>query len=284
MTEMYAFIAVFAAQILLLSILGPRALVAPLRGQIDAFIALRQPDVGRASLAQLDRKLKLYRWMSWVAAIIGAALLAAIIRYMQRPDWTDGPLEAIVPAYWILQLLPMLLAILAVTRFHELLKRALPPEKRKALLQRRGLFDFVPRSVIALAVLMYFLFIGLLVYIEKHPFPGFAGLLTNAIGITLLYAVMASAIFMTLRRMGSSPLQARDQRLRSVGLAVRVCVYTCILCVASLALNMTLVLLDEQRLEPTFGSISLILIALLAGVALKSQVSLRHPTGAASLD
>lgn len=274
MTEMYAFIVAFSAQVFVVSVLGPRTLATPLRNQIAAFIDARRPAIDAAALASLDRKLQLFRTLSWTIALLGVLLLLGMIRYMQRPDWTDGPLEAVVPAYWLLQVIPHFLALVVVGRFHGALKRSLPPEKRTALLQPRGLFDFVPRALLVLAALVYASFIGLLVYIERHPFPGFAGIFINAMGATLIYAMMALAIYLTLRRMGSSPLQRREERMRSVGLAVRVCVFMCILTVAGLALNMTLILMDEQRWEPTFGCLSLLFVSLLARLATKSQMGL----------
>jgi hypothetical protein len=184
----------------------------------------------------------------------------------------------------VIQTLPTLLAAATASRFHVVLKQSLPQEKRKALLQPRGLFDFVPRSAVALAVLAYFLFIVLLAYIERHPFPGFGGLLTNAAIVALVYAAMAFAIYLTLRTMGSSPLQAREERMRSVGLAVRVLVYSCITCVTFIALILTLTLLGLQRWEPAFVSASVVVTGLLCGIALREQTripAVPHATTAA---
>lgn len=279
MFEMYGFIAAFTAQILIFSVLGPLRLVGSLRGQIARFIADRAPPVDPSAAARVDRRLRLFRLLGLGTAVVGLLLLVAMMRYMLRPDWDDGPLEAVVPLYFLVQVLPTFLAFLTAGRFHGVLKRALPPEKRRALLQPRGLFDFVSRSAVALAVLVYFLFVAFLLYIEQHPFSGFAGALVNIVGITGIYAVMSLAIYVTLRKMGSSPLQPREDRVRSVGLAVRIYVYSCIVCVAGLSLNFTLVLLDEQRWEPTFGSIGLVVLGLLTLMALREQMRIPGGTG-----
>lgn len=271
MYEMYGFIAAFTAQILIFSVLGPLRLVGGLRGQIKQFIAEREPAIDPLIAARVDRRLQGLCSMGLATAVIGLLLLVVMIRYMQRPDWTDGPLEAVVPFYFLVQGLPTLLAFMTASRFHAVLKHSLPPERRKALLQPRGLFDFVSRSAVAMAALAYFLFVAFLFYIERHPFPGFAGALVDILGITVVYALLALAIYVTLRTMGSSPLQAREDRMRSVGLAVRICVYTCFVTVASMSLTMTLTLLDQQRWEPTFVSISIVANGLLYRMALKEQ-------------
>lgn len=278
MFEMYGFIAAFLVQIIFFSVLGPLRLVDGLRRQIARFIAERAPAIDASAAGQVDRRLRLFQQMGLGTAVIGLLLLAGMIRYMLRPNWTDGPLEALVPAYFLLQILPTFLAVVIAGRFHGLLKRSLPPEKRKALLQPRGLFDFVPRFAVALALLVYLLHMALLAYIERNPFPGFAGLLHNAVFVTLLYGAMATAIYATVRKMGASPLQGREERMRSVSIAVQVCVYSCVLGVANISINMALILFDEQRWEPTFGSIGLVAIGLLMRMALHEQ--LRIPGGA----
>jgi hypothetical protein len=280
MIEMYGFIAAFIAQIIVFSVLGPLRVTEVLRVEIQRFITGQSPPIDPHAATRVDRRLRLLRSLGLGTAVIGVALLVAMIRYMQRPNWTDGPLEAVVPAYWAIQILPTLIAVFAAGIFHGVLKKSLPVRKRKALLQPRSLFDFVSRSAIALAVLVYFLDIALLVYVERHPFPGFAGLPVNAALLTGMYILMGVVIYMTLRKMGSSPLQGREDRMRSVGVAVKVCVYSCILGVLNISMNMALILLDQQRWEPTFASIGLILTGILARMALKEQMRIPETTGA----
>ncbi len=278
MIEMYGFIAAFTAQIIFFSVLGPLRVTGVLRAEIRQFITERAPPVDPAAAARLDRRLRLFGMLGFGTAVIGMLLLVAMIRYMQRPDWTDGPLEAVVPFYFMLQLFPTVLAVVTAGQFHAVLKRSLPQEKRKALLQPRGLFDFVPRFTVALAIVAYCLYIALLLYIEQRPFPHFAGFVVNATMVTAMYGFVALGIYWTMRKMGSSPLQGREERMRSVGVAVKVAVYTCILSVVNISLNMTLILLDEQRWEPTFGCAGLILLGILGRMALKKQMHI--PGGA----
>jgi hypothetical protein len=282
MIEMYGLIAAFTAQIIFFSVLGPLRVTGVLREQIRLFIAEYAPPIDPEAAAQVDRRLRLLRFLGLATSVVGVALVVGMIRYMLRPDWTDGPLEVIVPAYFGIQVMPTFLAVVTAGAFHGVLKRSLPAQKRKALLQPRGLFDFVSRSAVALAVVVYFLYIALLTYIEQHPFPHFAGLPVNAGLVTAMYAMMAFAIYMTLRKMSSSPLQGREDRVRAVGVAVKVCVYSCIVGVANISVNMLLILLDEQRWEPTFQSLGLILVGVLARMALKEQLRIPEAEGLAT--
>jgi hypothetical protein len=282
MIEMYGFIAAFLVQIVFFSVLGPLVVIETLRAQIERFIAERAPPVDPVAITRVVHRLRLFRLLGLATGVIGLLLLIAMVRYMLRPDWTDGPLEAVVPAYFGLQVLPIFMALLTAGLFHDVLKRSLPPQKRKALLEPRGLFDFVPRSAIALALVAYCLHMALLVYIERHPFPGFAGLITNGVMVTVIYVLAAIGISVTLRKMASSPLQGRTERMHAVGLGVRLGVYVCIVSVLNISVNMALILLDEQRWEPTFGSLGLVLIGVLCRGALKEQLRIPAGTGAAT--
>jgi hypothetical protein len=282
MIEMYAFIAAFTAQIIFFSVLGPLRVIEVLREQIQQFIAEQAPPIDPEAASRVDRRLRLFGRLGLATAVVGLLLLVALIRYMLRPDWTDGVPEAVVPFYFLLQVLPTTLAVATAGMFHAELKRALPQATRKALLQPRGLFDFVPRTAVALAIVVYCLYIGLLLYIARHPFPFFAGFVINAGMITLMYAAVAFGIFWTIRRMASSPLQGREDRMRAVGVAVKVAVFVCILSVVNISLNMTLILLDEQRWEPTFQVIGLILFGVLSRLALREQMRIPGVAGHAT--
>lgn len=272
MYEMYGFIAAFTAQIIFFSVLGPLQLVGRLRQEIGRFIEERRPAIDVSAIATVDRKLRLLGSLGVATALIGLVLLFLMIRYMQRTDWTDGPLEVVVPLYFMVQIVPTSLAILVAGRFHGLLKRSLPPAKRKALLEPRRLFDFVPPAAVAVAAMAYVLYLGLLAHIERHPFPGFAGFLVNALMVTLLCGFFAIGVLVTLRRLAASPLQGRDDRMRTAGIVVKACVYAATICVLNLAANMLLILLDKQRWEPAVGCVGLILLGLLMWLGLREQL------------
>jgi hypothetical protein len=273
--EMYAFFAAFTAQILALSVLYPARLIRTARARITSYPAERFPELYPRGSSGFDRTLMRYRALNTGIAVLGLLLLGGLFGYMQRPDWDDGPVETLVSMYFAAQALPLVLAAGVAVRFNKVLRRSLPEEKRKALLQRRGLFDFVSPPVVFLAVLSYFLFVAFVIYIERNPFPGFAGASVNIGLVTLLYALMAFCVYAALYGRKSSPLQSHADRMHMIGLVVKVCVYSCIVNVVFLSLNFTLVLLDLQRWEPFALSVSLLSSVLLCFMAL--ETSSRQP-------
>ncbi|WP_129646695.1 hypothetical protein [Peristeroidobacter agariperforans] len=265
MIEAYAFFAVFVIQILAMSGLYPAWFIRYMRRQAASIpterLAQLYPgtDVGLAQKRFVTR----YRAVNIGIAALGLLLLGWLFKYMQQPDWDDGPVEALVGGYFLVQALPLGFIVWSVIRFNSVHKPAMLESKRKAVLQRRGLFDFVSPFVVCLAVLSYFLFVAFVIYILRHPFSGFAGLVTIG-AITLVYLLEGAVVYAVLYGKKPNPFETHAGRLRTMGLVVKSSVYSCIACVAFVSLNFTLVLLDLQRWEPFALSVFFVVTALLS--------------------
>ena len=251
MIEANAFLAMFTVQILAMSVLLPQRVIRLVRSTAQEFPAERfaqlYPRVDHHKI--LGRYLKLYRLLNPVILVLGVLLLGWLFRYLQRSDWDDGPVEALVFAYFVLQALPLLFAAWSAIRYNQLLGRLLEA-KRSTVLQRRGLFDFVSPFTVFLAVSSYFLFVAYVIYIAQNPFPGFAGALINIGFITLVYATQALGVYVMLYRKKVNPRETHAALVHTTGVGVKACVYMCIASVVTSSLNFTLVLLDLQRWEP----------------------------------
>jgi hypothetical protein len=278
MIEAYAFLAAFTVQILVMSVLYPAWFSRYLRVQATSIPAERlaqlypDVDVGHA----LKRFLIQYRTLTTVTAVLGLLLLGWLLSYMRRPDWDDGPVEALVAVYFMVQMmLPLGLVVWRAVRFNKKHKRSLPEAKRTATLQRRGLFDFISPFVVFLALLSYLLFAAFVIYVREHPFPGFAGAFVNLGAITLVYALNAFVVYQTLYGKKSNPFETHAGRVHTIGRVVKSGVYSCIFIVVFMSLNFSLVLLDLQRWEPFALSIFFVITALLSSMGFVAPP--RHP-------
>jgi hypothetical protein len=255
MLETYAFFAAFTVQILAMSVLYPARFGKYVRIQTTRFPAERfaqlYPNVDRNLAAQ--RFVTRYRALNTGIAVLGLLLLGWLFSYMRRPDWDDGPVEALIAGYFVAQMtLQLGLVAWIGVRYGKVLKHSLARGKRKAVLQRRGLFDFVSPPVVFLAILGYFLFAALViyveVYIEQDPFS-----LKECVtigGVTLVYALNAFVVYTQLYGRTSNPLETHARRIHTIGLTVKGSVYSCLLCVVYLSLNLTLERLDLERWAP----------------------------------
>jgi hypothetical protein len=107
-----------------------------------------------------------------VHAVLGLLLLGWLFSYLRRPDWDDGPVEVLVTVYFLVQaLVPLGFLVWHGVRFNKAHKRPLPEGKRKATLQRRGLFDFVSPFTIGVAGSSYLLFAALVIFSGSRHSP-----------------------------------------------------------------------------------------------------------------
>lgn len=268
MIEAYAFLAAFAVQILMMSVLYPAWFIRYIRAQSTRLPAGRLAqlypgvDLGRVQ----ERFVTQYRALTTCIAVLGLLLLGWLFSYMRRPDWDDGQVEILVAVYFFAALvLPLFLVAWVAVRFNREHKRPLPEAKRTATLQPRGLFDFISPFFVVLAVLSYLLFAAFVFYIEQHPFPGFAGLI-NLVGVTLVYALNAFVVYKVLYGKKGNPFETHEGRRHAIGLTVKSCVYSCIVIVVYLSLNFALGMLDLQRWEPFALSVFFVITALLASM------------------
>jgi len=266
MIEAYAFLAMFPLQILAMSVVYPAWFIRYSRRQAASIpnerLAQLYPGVD-LDLAR-ERFLTRYRRLNAVIVVTGLLLLGWLFDYLQRPDWDGGRVEILVTSYFLLQaVLPLGLLLWHGVRFNKARHRPLAKGKRTANLQRRGLFDFVSPIVVSVAALGYFLFAAYVIYLQQHPFKGFAGLVSLG-AVTLVYALNAFVVYATLYGKKPNPFQTHEGRVHTIGLVVKSSIYSCIACVVFLSLNFTLMLLDLQRWGPFALSVFFVITALLS--------------------
>lgn len=264
MYDVYAFLAIFVVQILALSVLHPFWLIRRFRAGMAS-----HPEIVEGA----ERGLAIYRWLNILAGALGLPLLAWLITYLRRPDWDDGPIEALLTVYFMAQILPILQYALTLARSHKRLRQSLPTGERRASLQRRGLFDFVSPFVVFLAVLSYLWFVGFAIYLEQNPFPGFAGAWVNIGLMTMLCALMAFCVYVVLHARKENPLLTHAERMRAIAVIVTICVCACIAFPLLLSMNFMLVLLDLQNWEPFALSASLIAWAFFGSIAVSANTT-----------
>jgi hypothetical protein len=222
MTEIYAYLTVFAVRVLALALLYPTWFISYLQtdAMLDDRTAERYPDLDFRSMR--DQFVARFRVLNICIALVGIALLSWLISYMQNPDSYDSRVKILVEIHFFALMVPLAYAIWIKIRHKRLLRRT-HPVKRRAVLQRRGFFDFVSRFAVVLAVVSYFLCSALVIYINQDPFPGFAGYYNIAI-ITVFYALLAFGVYRRLYGKKNHPLETHEERAYTTGVIVRTCV------------------------------------------------------------
>ncbi len=174
MIEAYAFLAMFTVQILLMSVLHPARLIKYCRAKLAEIPAEPYPQMDAGvdlAILSTERFLTLYRAMNTGIAVLGVLLLGLMFSEVRLLDW-----DKMTAFYFLLQASPLLPSFTVIgLRFYMVHRISMPEGKRKAVLQRRGLFDFVSPFAVFVAVATYFLFVAFMLYIEQNPIVGYAG-------------------------------------------------------------------------------------------------------------
>jgi hypothetical protein len=276
MIETYGFLAVFTVQVLAMSVWYPARFSRYVRVQANSLPAERLAQLypGVDLKLSTERFLTRYRAVNMGIAVLGLLLLGGLFYYMRRLDWKDERVIALSAAYFMMQMLPLMFVSWLGFRLNKVHKRSLLEGKRKATLQRRGLFDFISPFVVFLAVSSYFLVVAFVMYFQREPFPGF-----GLIGVlTLTYASQAFVVYWTLYGKKANPLVTHAGHLHNIGLAVKTIVYGCILCSLFFAFVFAVDLLDLKRWVPLAQSVCLLITTFLLLMGLSTPA--REPEAA----
>ena len=247
MIETYAFLVMFTLQIMVGSVLAPAWLIRRVRTKL-ASSAERFAELfpGVDQNLSAERFAFRHRALNTGIAVLGLLLLGWLFVHMRHPDWNQAKVPLLLTAYLMLQISPLILIGLKAARISKAFKSSTADGKRKAVLQRRGLFDFVSPLMVFLAVLSYVVFAALVFYIRQHPFPGFGGL-TNLAIITPIYAFNAFLVYGCLYGKNRNPVATHEDRLYAMGMIVKCSVYGCITVTVFGSLELTLSMLSLRR-------------------------------------
>lgn len=272
MIEIYAFLAVFTIQMLVMSVIQPILFVRTVRTEARGFPAERfaqlYPGVDHNGI--LERYLNRFRVANVGIAVLGVFLLGWLFNYMQRPDCDDGVVGSFVTLYFFLQASPVMVGGFLELRYKKLLEQLLEG-KRTAVLERRGLFDFVSPVAVLLAILSYCLFVACVFYAARHPFPGFGGRLANIGIVTAGHVFLAFIVYRTIYGKKVNSRETPAARARGIEMIVKACVYMSIVSTVAASLGLVVKLLDVQSWGPFRMSAYYLLFALFAVSGMTAQ-------------
>jgi len=148
-------------------------------------------------------------------------------------------------------------------RFNKVHRRLLREPKRKAVLQRRGLFDFISPSTVLLVVLTYLQYAAVIFYAARHPFPGFGGAFANIGGVSLMYILLGAVVVKLHYGKKKDPLQTNADRIRMIRGVANFYAWVCILMSVLLSFSIAQKLLKLETWGPFAGTVFFLIITLL---------------------
>ena len=168
-----------------------------------------------------EKFLRRFRVVNGVIAIAGLLLLVWLFDYMRHSAWDSSTVIVISAIYYVIQLAPVLYVARLGFKLNNVFRRSWPEAKRKATLQRRGLFDFVSPFAVFLAIGGYLAIVPFIVLVQEKPFPGY-----QLLGVlTLTYLMQGAVIYHALYGKKMNPLETPELRAHRIGMTAKTGVY-----------------------------------------------------------
>lgn len=260
MIEVYGFLAVFALQVFALSVAYPTQFNKYVRAQASSIPTERLVRLfpGVDLELAVERFLTRHRAVNTGIALLGVAMLAWFFVYMRDVDWNEEWVIGLSAAYFMIQFSPALFVAWLGFRWTREHRPSLLDAKRKATLERRGLFDFISPFAVFITFSAYAACVALIVVLQEKPFPGYA-----LIGVlTVTYAAQSWVVYRALYGKAGNPFESQTDRVHRIGTAIRVCVYGSMLCPVFFAFVFAVDMFDMKRWVPLAQGVCILSSAL----------------------
>ncbi len=244
------FYAIFLSQVLLISVYVPRQLLSRVRHVIEKYPPSTYPKLYPVPVNVVEKGLRTYRIMNLPILLIGM-LLVLVGVFSPSEEMLRWDSQSVLMFYFLLQVCPLMLVERSGFKYFRLMRKANSRTTRKAELHPRRLFDFVSPTLVSMAIFSYIVVILLVLYVIRHPFPGFAGPI-NIVMITAVNILFAGIVVKNLYGKRGDPHQAHADRLKGIAIAEKMMVVTSIVVNLFLAIVFVLPALNLRDLGDLF--------------------------------
>jgi hypothetical protein len=229
MIEAYAFLVMFTAQIVVGSVVFPERLIRYFRRWAREFSSERFTRM--YTEADYDKWVARFavtmRAANAAIAVYGLVLLGWFYTLVPQPDWA-AKVKIPLVVFIVTQFVPLLfLTVYSVLKHFKTIVQPSQDVRRTAILQRRGLFDFVSPFAVWLAVLTYVVYVALGIYMDLEIYQNTNLSKSFYISFAALTASYALNGFMIYKYLygRKNPLVSHEGRVHSIGMNVKGAVY-----------------------------------------------------------
>ena len=250
MNEQTLFYLVFIGQILLISVVQPRGIVARMRLLRQKFPPATYPKLYPKSAEYYESKMLKYRALNTIIALVGAAILIALVLTARTGDWD----HVIATAYFLLQVMPYLFLDFSSRRELQAMRDENTSSLRGASMRPRYVSDYVSKGLLSLFVGVYIAFVALVIYIDQFYYPWFGGY-ANIVGVTVMFMLMAVALYWTIHGRKLDPHQTQADRDRQIKAYANIFVVVSIAATVFIGLSITMSALELTAFKSVMHSL-----------------------------
>jgi hypothetical protein len=258
------FLLLFISQIWLLSYYLPRKIISRIELVTHTYPPQDYPKLYPRSLDAMKLGLGIYRGINVVILLVGLALLT--LQGLEFSKWgkDSNVWEGMPLMYGMLQCIPFILLEIWGYKQFKLMRQSDTRKVRTAVLQARGLFDFISPLILALSLLMVGAAILFNMYLPDFAFHYDADVLVIVGAILLANTVIGASIYLSVYGKKQDPYQSEEDRLKQIKLVTRSGVTVSLLVSVYLIGKVLSDTYQMESLEILLNSIYFQLVALLS--------------------
>ncbi len=253
------FYMIFLSQIFLLSWYYPKKLRTRVEYVFNNYPPDKYPNLYPRPLEKYQRGL----WTYWNTNIFMMIIALGFFLLLVSRVANGEADTAIVVTTFFLQFVPMLMLEVAVLRYYKAMQENRTRTIRSAQLQPRRLFDFISPGLLGLAILIYFAFVALIIYVNQFGFSWFGGY-SNILMITLSNLFFAAIAYWHMFGKKMDPYQSHEDRMNQTKLVVKQMAFVSIAVTLYVSFNIVLSAFGLRHLQPMFLSIYFQLLAIIS--------------------
>jgi hypothetical protein len=215
------FLLLFISQIWLLSYYLPGKIIGRIKLVIYTYPPQDYPKLYPKSLDAMTLGLSIYKGLNVAILFVGIALL--VLQGIEFSTWKEqsNVWEGMPLMYGMLQCLPFLLLEIWGYKQFKLMRQSDHRKVRTAVLQARGLFDFISPLVLVLTLLLFLASIVINLYLPDFAFHLNADVMVIVGAILLANGVIAASIYYSVYGKKQDPYQADQDRFKQIKVVTR---------------------------------------------------------------
>lgn len=260
---------VFASQIFVISYLLPTKLHQRAKEIMARYPAAEYGKLYPISVEEINRKICRLVLMSQVVLGMGVGILVHgyFSSSVEMLGWDS---QSVIMIYYMLQIAPLVMLTVFSERYFKKMRALNHDSVRRASLSVRKFSDYAPMWLIATAVIVYVLFVGLVVYIAQQPFDGFAGYV-NIIGVTGLNVFFGFFAYKSVYGIKKDPHQTDGDRFKNASRIVKLMFFGSIAATVNISLHFMLSSMDLRHLNDVVSSVYYQVLMLVVFVAVLNE-------------
>ena len=257
MQQHFLFHIVFLSQILVISYFIPSRIYGRMKYVFDTYPPSAYPKLYPQPVEKYESARRSYRNLNVAILLLGLLILAALIVKPHNHDLGN----AISIGYYFVQFIPLMILEFSSFKELKLMRNAGPRPTRKAELRPRYLFDFISPLFFGLAVLVYVVFVGVILYMRQFEYEWFGGYI-NIAGITFMNLLMAAIVLWNMYGKKQNPHISYDDRKKQIEAILKSFVFISIAATVFVMISVVLSALEIRHLLPIAMSLYLQIIAI----------------------